>query len=56
MEHSLAYKLGYNSAREPRDSINYQDKMAIPYNSFSHPKIQIPEYIRGWRDGKSAQL
>ena len=51
-EQSLAYQLGYNRAREPKTSINYRAKMTVPVNSFSHPEVQIPEYIRGWKDGR----
>lgn len=52
MKQSLTYRLGYNDAKAPKTSINYQAKMIVPVNSFSHPDIQIPEYIRGWRDGR----
>jgi len=50
---TLSYQLGYNTAKAPKSSINYQAKMIIPINSFSHPKLQIPDYIKGWEDGKN---
>lgn len=52
MSLSLSYRLGYNRAKAPKDSINYQEEMHIPINSFSNPEVQIPQYVQGWKDGR----
>lgn len=53
---SIAYELGFNKGKTGKRSINYDEEMHTPINSFSEPKSMSKEYEEGWKAGRSYLL